>query len=91
MTVHIGELAFDHHRYDADADVLYLSMGEPRPGYGQETPEGHIARFDDAGEFYGVTLIGVQEMLDAGEKIRVTLPVPRRTTVQADEIVCALL
>lgn len=30
MTITIGTLSFDNVEYDADADVLYLSVGEPR-------------------------------------------------------------
>ena len=32
MTITIGTLCFDNVEYDADADVLYLSVGEPRTG-----------------------------------------------------------
>ena len=40
MTVRIGDWEFDSHAYDAEADVLYLSIGEPRDGYGEESPRG---------------------------------------------------
>ncbi len=30
MTITIGTLSFDNVEYDADADVLYLTVGEPR-------------------------------------------------------------
>ena len=62
MSVRIGDWEFDHHSYDADADVYYLSMGEPREGYGEETPEGHFLRFDEDGQFCGVTLIDAQHL-----------------------------
>jgi hypothetical protein len=48
LRTRIGEWEFDHSKYDPDADVLYLSMGPPREGYGEETPEGHFLRFDDS-------------------------------------------
>jgi hypothetical protein len=44
--IKIGHWEFDHVEYDADGDVLYLSIGEPRPSYGRETPEGHVQLFD---------------------------------------------
>lgn len=45
MTIKIGALSFDHVAYDADADVLYLSAGEPRlPAESFGTPEGHNIR-----------------------------------------------
>lgn len=76
MSVNIGPYKFDYVRYDADADVLYLSMGEPREGYGEETPEGHFLRFDSDGAFYGVTIIDAQHMLAKHGGLTVTLPVP---------------
>jgi hypothetical protein len=30
MTITIGTVTFDHVAYDAEGDVLYLSVGEPR-------------------------------------------------------------
>jgi hypothetical protein len=84
MSVHIGGWEFDHASYDADADVLYLSMGGPRPGYGEETPEGHVLRFDEDGNFYGVTLISPKYLLDNGLMKKITLP--QNTEVSPDEI-----
>lgn len=50
---------FDHVLYDADADVAYLSIGEPRRAVGEQTPEGHVLLYDEeTGEFCGLTLIG---------------------------------
>lgn len=72
--IRIGAWEFDDVDYDADADVLYLSIGPPRPGVGRESPEGHILRFDEDGKFFGVTLINARQIqTDAGE-INVTLP-----------------
>lgn len=76
--VALGHWYFDHSRYDREQDVLYLSIGEPRPGHGEETPEGHILRFDEEGEVCGVTLVGIQQLLDAGNEVGVTLPPPPR-------------
>jgi uncharacterized protein YuzE len=73
-SVTIGEWIFDSVDYDAEGDVLYLSIGEPRAGYGDETPEGHILRYDAQDEFCGVTLIGVQETLDKRGEVLVRLP-----------------
>lgn len=87
--VKIGEWYFDSADYDDENDVLYLTIGEPRDGYGEETPEGHIARFDETGEFCGVTLIGVRAKLDKGEWIDVTLPrriTPRRECLAGGDL-----
>ena len=35
--IHLGPYTFDHVVYDAEGDVLYLSIGEPRPAY--DSPE----------------------------------------------------
>jgi uncharacterized protein YuzE len=82
MTVVIGDWEFDHATYDAESDVLYLSIGGPREGIGEESPEGHILRFDEEGEFYGVTLIGVKHMLEAGER-STTITLPRRESISS--------
>lgn len=72
----LGPWTFDHTDYDPDADVLYLSIGEPRDAVGEESPDGHIWRFDaETGDFCGVTLIGVLAMLNAGETT-IRLPIP---------------
>jgi hypothetical protein len=75
--IRIGQWSFDHVEYDAAGDVLYLSIGEPRPSYGRETPEGHVQLFDQETDvFCGVTLISVAQLLGerTGEDIRVTMP-----------------
>jgi uncharacterized protein YuzE len=92
-TIRIGDWVFDSVDYDADADVLYLAMGEPRSGHGEETAEGHVARFDEDGAFYGVTLFDVRATLETGGEVRVTLPrrLPKRETLHDEtlrELVC---
>ena len=45
--------------YDEDADVLYLSLGEPRPAVGVDIGEGVIVRYDEVRqEVVGLTLLG---------------------------------
>lgn len=72
----VGPWKFDNVEYDAESDVLYASIGEPEAGYGEETPEGHILRFNDAGEFRGVTLVGLKSLSDS---VEVTVPLPPKT------------
>jgi hypothetical protein len=48
IDVHIGTLVFDQADYDPDGDVLYLHVGSPRDAEGEETPEGHVLRFEPA-------------------------------------------
>lgn len=70
--IRIGHWEFSWGSYDRQNDVLYLSIDEPRPGVGRQTPEGHLLRFDDHGDLSGVTLFGVRDAIDRGETIRVT-------------------
>ena len=50
--------------YDEDADVLYLSLGAPRPAVGVDIGDGIILRYDEGThEVVGVTLIGVRSKL----------------------------
>jgi hypothetical protein len=45
-------------KYDATADVLYCSLGEPRPAISEENGEGLILRKDpDTEELIGMTVI----------------------------------
>lgn len=50
--------------YDEEADVLYLSIGEPQPAVGIDIGEGVILRYDDTHkEVVGLTLIGLRARL----------------------------
>lgn len=40
-----SEITWD---YDEEADVLYLSVGEPRPVLGVDIGEGVVLRYDEA-------------------------------------------
>jgi len=50
--------------YDAEADVLYISVGDPRPALGVDIGEGLVVRLDEARrEVVGLTVIGFRERL----------------------------
>ncbi|MFN3740097.1 MAG: DUF2283 domain-containing protein [Thermodesulfovibrionales bacterium] len=50
--------------YDEEADVLYISIGEPQEALGIDIGEGAIVRYlESTGEVVGLTLIGVKERL----------------------------
>ena len=50
--------------YDEEADVLYISMGEPQKALGVDIGEGAIVRYVEAtNEVVGLTLIGMKERL----------------------------
>ena len=50
--------------YDEEADVLYISMGEPQKALGIDIGDGAIVRYVEAtNEVVGPTLIGMKERL----------------------------
>ncbi len=50
--------------YDEDADVLYLSIGDPRPAVGIDIGEGLVLRYDEAEQnVVGLTIIGLRARL----------------------------
>ncbi len=50
--------------YDEEADVLYLSVDEPRSAVGVDIGEGVVARYDETRkELVGITLIGLRTRL----------------------------
>ena len=50
--------------YDAEADVLYLSVGKPRPAVGEDIGQGVVLRYDrNANELVGLTIIGLRARL----------------------------
>ena len=86
MTIRIGDWEFDNAEYDAESDVLYLSIQEPRPAIGEETPEGHIMLFDaETGEFCGLTLVSVAYLLALHDNC-LTITVPHAEHVGADDL-----
>jgi len=55
--------------YDDEADVLYLSFGEPRPALGLDLGDGVIARYIEAtGELVGFTFVGLKRVMSTGDR-----------------------
>jgi uncharacterized protein YuzE len=53
--------------YDEEADVLYISVGKPRPAVGVDIGEGVIVRWDEKKkEIVGLTIIGLRARLAEG-------------------------
>lgn len=78
MTVHIGPYEFDDVDYDAESDVLYLSIGEPQPAAdSEETAEGHIVRYDACDRVIGVTIVGAGNLLAQDGTVALTCPTGR--------------
>lgn len=67
MTLRIGHLTFDHVVYDDRHDVLYLSIGEPHAAADSSaTTEGHVLRYDAAGEIIGLTIVNAKWLSERG-------------------------
>lgn len=89
VSIHIGPLVFDHADYDADSDVLYLHIGEPREAEGEETPEGHVLRYaPGTQQIIGLTIVGARQVLDRDGRLVIT--VPETVEASAAEIAGAL-
>ena len=77
MNVRIGRLTFDHVSYDAQGDVLYLHVGPPQAAStSEETPEGHVLRFDAHGRVVGLTLVNARWLVERDGRVSVTFPDP---------------
>lgn len=75
MTVKIGPLTFDNASYDEQGDVLYLHVGQRQAAADSEqTPEGHVLRFDPTGKIIGLTIINAKWLLERDGELIVTLP-----------------
>ncbi len=89
VNIHIGPLVFDHADYDPDGDVLYLHVGEPSEGEGEETPEGHLVRFEPGTQrIVGLTVVNARTVLERDGRLVVT--VPETVEASADELAPAL-
>jgi len=89
MTVTIGSLTFDHASYDSRGDVLYLHVGDRQPAAtSDETPEGHVLRYNAQGEVIGLTIINAKWLLERDHVINVT--VPEHVAVSPDALAEAL-
>ncbi len=89
VNIHIGPLVFDQADYDADGDVLYLHAGTPVRAEGEETPEGHVLRFEPGtGRIVGLTVINARWLLERDGRLVVT--VPETVEASASELAPAL-
>jgi uncharacterized protein YuzE len=89
VDIKIGPLVFDKAEYDSEGDVLYLHVGLPQEAEGEETPEGHVLRFEPGTQrIIGLTVINARWLLDRDGRLTVTIP----ETVEAcaDELAPAL-
>lgn len=85
MSLRAGPYTFSHVTYDPPSDVLYASIGRPRPGRRLETPESHYLRFDSRDRFTGMILMNPRELLERDGAVYVSLPQGDRVRVQGVE------
>jgi uncharacterized protein YuzE len=87
VTVRISGFEFDYVDYDERADVLYLSIGEPRaPAREEVTPDGHLIRYDEDGSLSGITLVNAKWLIERDGQIAF----PIRVDLDAQDIAAAL-
>jgi hypothetical protein len=90
VKITIGSVVFDHANYDAENDVLYLRVGEPEAGVGEDTPEGHVIRYAPGTDrIVGLTMLSPRYMLERDGKVTVTMPETSKTTVEDLEPILA--
>jgi uncharacterized protein YuzE len=83
VNITIGRLTFDHANYDAENDVLYLHVGEPESGEGEETPEGHVVRYaPGTNHVVGLTVLGARRILERDGHLAVTVPETVETSAE---------
>jgi uncharacterized protein YuzE len=88
MSITIGSLTFDRVSYDREADVLYLSAGDPANAVDfDESAEGHALRYASDGRLVGITIVNARHLLAEEGTIVVT---PPQLRVEAEQLADAL-
>jgi len=83
VSIRIGPIVFDRADYDAEHDVLYLHVGEPSEGEGEETPEGHVIRYaPGTHRIIGLTMMSPRLILERDGQLSVTIPETIETTAE---------
>jgi hypothetical protein len=83
VDITIGPMNFERADYDAENDVLYLHVGEPQDGEGEETPEGHVVRYEPGtSRIVGLTMMGPRRILERDGHLAVTIPETVQTTAE---------
>ena len=85
MSLRAGPYTFSHVTYDPPSDVVYASIGRPRPGRRIETAESHYLRYDDRDRFTGIIFMNPRAQLESEGAVYVSLPEGDRVRVQGVE------
>lgn len=75
MSVKIAGIEFDNVEYDADADILYVHVGDPASASAWgESPEGDGLRYGSDGSLVGLTILNARLRLQEDGAVAITLP-----------------
>jgi uncharacterized protein YuzE len=84
MTVTLHSAKFDKIEYDREADVLYMSVQGAEAVRWEESPEGHVLRFDEHDELIGITFVNAMFLFHRDGSLRVTLPQHKEEVPRGD-------
>lgn len=83
VNITIGPLVFDRADYDEENDVLYLHVGTPQVGEGEETSEGHVIRYAaGTSRIVGLTMMSPRKILARDGRLTITIPETVETTAE---------
>jgi hypothetical protein len=83
VNITIGSVTFDRADYDADNDVLYLSIGEPNGGECEETPEMHVVCYAPGTyDIRALTIFNTRARIAQDGHLAVTLPETSKTSAE---------
>ena len=75
MTARIAGIEFDRASYDAEADVLYLHVGDPEDAVDFDaSSEGHALRYDTRDRLVGITILNARSTLEQSGSVAITTP-----------------
>jgi YD repeat-containing protein len=91
MSVKIGNTQFDRVSYDADADVLYLHVGDPADAVDFDgSEEGHALRYDASDRLVGITIMNARWTLEQRGVVVITTS-EERLEASREELAPALV
>jgi len=82
---------FDGIVYDERADVLYLTIGEPKePASRDATQQGHFVSYDEDGKVMSITLVNARWLADHQGGVRLPIRPADELDFSAGELEAAL-
>jgi uncharacterized protein YuzE len=82
---------FDGIIYDERADVLYLTVGEPKePAAREATEQGHLVSYDEDGKVIAITLVNAKWLAHHQGGVRLPIRSAGELKFSASELEAAL-